>query len=303
MEAVKVFDCAEQSRENWLAARRGGIGGSDAAAVLGLSPWRSPLSVYLDKIGAAQDDKETIAMELGKELEPFLRRKFVAWMKKEEGHDIEVREEFAMLQHPDYPWMLGNIDGKFVHPGKGLCGLELKTANEFSRTDWEADGLPDAYYVQVQHYMAVTGLDTFYVGYLIGNRKFGAKEIPRNHEFIDVMTERLRIFWEDNVLKLVPPAPVGMASDFDALKALYPAEAQGKTVELHEYQDIYDEYKALAVEIKELEARQDAIKQVLQAAMGDAETALIGKKKATWKLVERKGYVVEPSISRQFRIW
>lgn len=302
MDAIKLVDTRTITREEWLNWRKKGIGGSDVSALLGLNPWRSPLALYYDKVGENEDEEESIAMELGKELEPFLRRKFEKWMLKNEGIAIEVEEEPFMMQHPEYEWALANIDGKFEHPEKGLCGLELKTTNEFARADWDEDALPDYYYTQIQWYMGVTGLKTFYVGYLIGNRKFDAKEVPRNDEVIEVILEKTKDFWNNHVLAKIPPAPIGLGSDTDTLKKLYPEE-DGQVVELHEYQDKRDKYKELMKQKAELEKEIEAIKQQFMAAMGESEVAIVGDRKVTWKTVSRKGFTVKPSSSRQLRIY
>ncbi|MFA7180828.1 MAG: YqaJ viral recombinase family protein [Bacteroidales bacterium] len=302
MDAIKLVDTRTITREEWLNWRKKGIGGSDVSALLGLNPWRSPLALYYDKIGENEDEEESIAMELGKELEPFLRQKFEGWMLKNEGHVIEVEEEPFMMQHPEYEWALANIDGKFEHPEKGLCGLELKTTNEFARSLWQDDELPSYYYVQTQWYMAVTGIEIFYIGYLIGNRKFDAKEIPRNDEVIQEMLGQAKDFWHDHVLAKAPPAPIGLSSDTDTLKKLYPEE-DGQVVELHEYQDKRDKYKELMKQKAELEKEIEAIKQQFMAAMGESEVAMVGDRKVTWKTVSRKGFTVKPSSSRQLRIY
>jgi putative phage-type endonuclease len=302
LDAIKLVDTRTITREEWLNWRKKGIGGSDVSALLGLNPWRSPLALYYDKIGENEDEEESIAMELGKELEPFLRQKFEGWMLKNEGHVIEVEEEPFMMQHPEYEWALANIDGKFEHPEKGLCGLELKTTNEFARSLWQDDELPSYYYVQTQWYMAVTGIEIFYIGYLIGNRKFDAKEIPRNDEVIQEMLGQAKDFWHDHVLAKAPPAPIGLSSDTDTLKKLYPEE-DGQVVELHEYQDKRDKYKELMKQKAELEKEIEAIKQQFMAAMGESEVAMVGDRKVTWKTVSRKGFTVKPSSSRQLRIY
>ena len=302
MNAIKLVDTRTITHEEWLTWRKKGIGGSDVSALLGLNPWRSPLALYYDKVGENEDEEESIAMQLGKELEPFLRQKFEKWMLKNEGLVIEVEEEPFMMQHPDFEWALANIDGKFEHSEKGLCGLELKATSEFNRANWIDDELPSFYYVQIQWYMGVTGIETFYVGYLIGNRKFDAKEIPRNDEVIEEMFRQAKDFWYDHVLAKIPPAPIGLGSDTDTLKKLYPEE-DGQAIELHEYQDKRDKYKELMKQKTEVEKEIEAIKQQFMAAMGDAELAMVGDRKVTWKTVSRKGFTVKPSSSRQLRIY
>ena len=239
-------------------------------------------------------------MELGRELEPFLRRKFARWLLEKEGYSVEIQQEPFMLQHPDCPFLLANLDGRFEHPELGPCGLELKTAGEFMRSAWDGEEIPDACYIQVQHYMAVTGLAHFYVAYLIGNREFGALPVPRNEAVIDELAPRLRDFWENFILAKVPPAPAGLTCDTEILKSLYPFE-EGYTVSLPDCQDKYDTYKALKQDEKRIQLELEAIRQHFMSAMGEAQAALVGRHKVTWKTVERRGYTVAPTSYRQFR--
>jgi len=304
--AEKIADIRDLSREEWLRERQKGIGGSDIPAILGISPWASPLSVYMEKttdIKEEASDLDNLQMEVGKELEGFLAKKFEAWLEREEGHKVEVVQEPHILQHPGYTWAMGNLDGVFEHPEKGLCGLELKTTNEFMRGEWEGDELPDTYYFQVQWYMFVTGLDTFYIAYLIGNRKFNAKEVPRNQEVIDVLYQKAEEFWNDHVLAQEPPAPIGTDADTEALKYLYPEEEKGEVVDLSDMQGLRDEYKEIMKEKKELDSKINEIKQRFMARMGEAETAYVGGKKVAWKTINRKGYTVEPKTYREMRIY
>jgi len=304
MHCIKLVDTREITREEWLSWRKKGIGGSDISSLLGLNPWRSPLALYYDKVSEDDEteEEESIAMELGKELEPFLREKFANWMLKNEFVAITVEEEPFMMQHPEHEWALANIDGKFIHPEKGLCGLELKTTNEFARKDWEDDELPIYYFLQIQWYMGVTGIQNFYVGYLIGNRKFDAKHIPRNDEVIEEIFKQAGDFWHNHVLAKIPPAPIGLDSDTDTLKKMYPFEDEN-TIELHDYQEKRDKYKELMGQRKELDQEIEAIKQEFMAAMGESEVAMVGDRKVIWKTINKKGFFVKPSSSRQLRIY
>lgn len=301
-EPIVLVDLTKVSEADWLLVRKNYIGASEVSAVLGVNQWKSPLSLYLEKIGAVDGPEENEHMEFGKQMEGPIREWFPKKFEKAEGVKIDVRSYPYMLGHPVHTFLAATPDGVMEHPEHGDGGIEIKTASEYMWRSWQDDELPDAYYVQVQAQMLVTGWNYVYIVALVG-KKLMWRLIPRNEEIIKIIIDRCFDFWHNHVLAKVPPAPLGLDSDFDALKALYPAEDPGKTVELHEKQELYDEYKDLAAQIKELTAKQDEIKQVFQAEMGDAETAFIGKKKATWKLQERKGYVVEPSVNRVFRIW
>ena len=297
---LQLADKREISREQWLELRRAGIGGSDAAAVLGLNPYASPLSVYMDKVQGARGE-QTLAMEVGSCLEPFLRKKFEERMKEEKGCEIHVQEVPCMLGNSHYPFMIANLDGQFTHPELGKCGLELKTTGGFNRSKWEKDHIPRHCYIQVQHYMAVTGLQHFYLGILIGNGIFSIKQVPRDQEIIQTIIKKQEHFWNNHVLARVPPDPSGLECDSGILKEMFP-EAQETTVELPHCQEIYHRYKDLKKKEKHLKQEMEHIRQQFMAEMKEAQVARVGGKKITWKVVEKKGYTVPPSAKRVLRI-
>lgn len=300
---LALADRREMSEEQWLLARKAGIGASDIAAILGLSKYASPLTVWMDKTSPEVDHESSLAAELGQELEPFIRRKFTKWMKTEEGLDITVEEMPYILQHPEHPFILANLDGAFWHPARELwCDLECKTAGEYVKADWDNGEMPDGYYAQVQQQLAVTGWELAYVPVLIGNRQFEVRVVPRNQDVINGLIAAAQTFWNDFVIPKVAPAPIGLAADTDALKLLYPSGGKDP-INLEHMADTYDELKALARVKKETEARQEQLKQLFMSEMGDAEVAVIGKGRVTWKMIERKAYSVEASSSRQFRVY
>ncbi len=300
---VALADRRELTEEQWLLARKTGIGGSDIAAIMGLSKYASPLTVYLDKTTDDTDRESSLAAELGLELEPFIARKFSGWMKEHEGAEIEVEGVPHILVHPEHDYFIANVDGALWHPGKSETGgFEAKTGGEFTRDDWKEGELPDAYYAQVQWYMGITDWPWFYIAGLIGNRTLEVRFIPRNDEVIGKLHAEAERFWFEHVIAKVPPAPIGLAADTDALKMLYP-EASDRIINCDHMADIYDELKALARVKKETKARQEQLQQIFMAEMGDAEIAVIGKGKCTWKVVEKKAYEVKASSSRQFRVY
>lgn len=302
---IKKFVCTEElSHDEWLRYRKRGIGGSDIGSILGLNPYRSALALYSEKIDEEiKPEDENIAAELGLELEPFLSRKFEKWIKKEEGLDIVLEREPFILQHPQFEYMLVNLDRKFIHPAKGYTPVELKTTSEFNRSNWEEDELPDSYYVQCQWQMLITGASQAYIAYLIGNRKFNAKVIIRNDEIIERLIEAAKNFWENHVIPKIPPAPDGSISSEEVLKKMFPKEEELKTINLSELEEDYKLYKECSQQQKLVESQMKAIKQKIMLLMGDAEIATIGDHKVTWKTISKEGYYVKPSTSRQLRIY
>lgn len=247
-----------QTRDDWVAARQGGIGGSDAAAILGLSPWRGPIDVYLDKVGKAVE-RTSPAMEWGQILEPVIRDYYA----RRENIEIATFENRIFI-HPRYDWMRASIDGYL--PGRRAV-LEIKTGRSADKDKWNP--IPPYYYAQVQHYLEVLGLDEAHVVALLDGSEFLTRLVRRDQAFIDRLVEAERRFWHEHVLRRMPPD----AKSYDEVCALYPSPESGKskTATADIIQELR-EYKQLQQQIKDLEKRADEIKGRVCAYLGDAES-------------------------------
>ncbi|MBQ7263846.1 MAG: YqaJ viral recombinase family protein [Synergistaceae bacterium] len=242
-------------RTAWLEERRKGIGGSDAAKVLGLSRWGGPLSVYLDKVEGPRDELTSEAAHFGTILEDVVAREF------SEREGLKVRRRNGIKASKARPFMLANVDREIV--GRN-AGLECKTANAFKADEWEGDSLPTEYYAQVQHYCAVMGWEGCWIACLIGGQKFVHKWVPRSERFIVDMIAIEERFWREHVVPRVPPAPC--ATDQLALpqreELMLPATlADIETAEA---------LAALREEMKALKAREDELTNALKARIGTA---------------------------------
>nr|WP_026678188.1 YqaJ viral recombinase family protein [Fictibacillus gelatini] len=266
------------SHEQWLQSRKKGIGGSDAAAILGLNKWKSPIAVYLDKIGQAPKEKEqSEAAYFGNVLEEVVAQEF----SKRTG--LKVRRRNAILQHPEYPWMLANVDRLIVGE---KAGLECKTASEYLKDEWKDDEIPASYLIQCQHYMAVTGYEAWWIAVLIGGNKFVYKKIERDEEIIKYLIEEEKIFWLNHVEKEIPPMFDGSDASSDLLKALYPEAKPETEIELPpDAETLISALDQVSAELKELEARKKEYENQLKAMMGDNEKAYAGERTITWKSI------------------
>lgn len=187
-------------REQWIEERRRGIGGSDAAKVMGLSRWGGPFTVYQDKVNGVRTPVDSEAVHFGNVLEDIVAQEFA----RREG--VKVRRRNSMTFSQEHPFMIANIDRELV--GEKV-GLECKTASAYKSGEWEGDELPDEYYVQVQHYCSVMDWEGCWIACLIGGQRFIYKYVPRNESFIGSMIRMERDFWEGHVLPQNPP-PIGM---------------------------------------------------------------------------------------------
>ena len=275
MKVTNVYaDTRMMSREEWLASRRNGIGGSDASAILGVNPYSSPLKVYLDKIGKSEDGETNEAMRQGTDLEQYVADRFV------EATGKKVRRCNKILQHPDYPWMLANIDRDIVGEN---AGLECKTTSPYSKFRFDEGEINPHYYWQCIHYMAVTGADRWYVSIVVLGRAHHVFCIERDEDAIASLIQAERDFWLNHVEPKVPPLPTGSETDDDAIRVLYPKGDQGDAFIALDYMDDVLNLRALKVKQRdEIQAEIDEIDQRLKMTMGSFERGITQNWTVRW---------------------
>jgi len=262
--------------DEWKTRRKRGIGGSDAAAALGLSRWKSPLRLYLEKIGEIEEEPDNEAMYWGRVLEDVVVKAF------EERTGKKTRRVNHMLIHPQHSFMLANIDRRIVGE-KAL--LEVKTTAQWNEEEWKGDEMPQEYIIQGQHYLAVTGYDKAYFAVLVGGRKLLIKELPRDEELIEMIIEGEKRFWE-HVEKRIPPELDGSPDAEKILNYLYPVAQEGTTIELPPTaENLVEEIRLLSQQIKELETLKKEKENKLKEMIGEAEKAYVGNYVITWKNV------------------
>lgn len=189
------------AHDDFLQARSTGIGGSDVAAILGLSKWKTPLQVYMEKRGELAPQPDNPAMRWGRYLEPIVRQAY----SDETGRAVLVPE--SMLRHPRHDWMIANIDG-FTEDCRGFEAKTSRSAEGWGEPG--TDAVPQPYLLQVQHYMAVTALPVFDVAVLIGGSDFRIYEVPADAELQEMLAEAEAEFWRA-VQRGEPPEPVTYA--------------------------------------------------------------------------------------------
>jgi len=265
------------SEQEWIGVRRKGIGGSEIAAIAGLSPFETPLSVYLRKIGELPDKEETEAMYWGSVLENVIAEEY-----KRRHPEVRVRRVNAVLQHPEVPYFLANIDREIRMKGAPPMLLEIKTTSAWLRGKWRED-IPDHVMCQVQWYMGICGYQTAVVAVLIGGQEYREFEVARDDEIIGYLQEIGRRFWEEHVIPRRAPAPE--AGDVDTVAAMYP-ESNGQEIDLTPLaQDVLREYdEARAIE-EAARQRRLAAEAKLKQLLGDHERALVGNRRVSWPTV------------------
>lgn len=269
MQTAKVFaDTRKMSREEWLEARRQGVGGSDASAILGINPYSSPLKVYLDKIGKGEEQETNEAMRQGTDLEQYVAERFTDETGK------KVKRCNKILQHPDYPFMLANVDRLIVGEN---AGLECKTTSPYSKFRFDEGEINPHYYWQSMHYMAVTGAEKWYVAILVLGKAFHVFEVARDEDAIGKLIVAEEQFW-NMVEQKTPPLPTGSEADDAAIDALYPQGMDGIPGEdVLELDGMEDTLNLRAMKVQERDALDEQIKQIdqeLKLTLGDFEKGM-----------------------------
>lgn len=269
--ALRLVDTASLSREDWLSVRKTGIGGSDAAAAVGLSPYMSPLELWMIKTGrdanlAKPDpDNTTDPVYWGTLLEPVVAASYT----KQTGR--RVRRINAVLRHPTITWMLANIDREVVG-APDVSILECKTAGEFGARLWR-DGVPEYVQLQVQHQLAVTGRHAADVAVLLCGQALEVHRVIRDDALIARLIELEAAFWHYVETDTPPPADGSESAD-RALRCLYPGT--GGAVDFSDDRTLSATFADLVTVRTEIESRQTIeaqLKQTLAQAMGEADRA------------------------------
>lgn len=194
--------------------RMSGIGGSEAGVIAGLSPYKSPATLYYEKTGDLPiEPLESEASEWGSRLEGVVAEAY----SDKTGRQIRMQPRRT---HPEHDWMNGNIDRQIIGDPRGPGILEIKTTNTFLLKDWE-NGPPDSAMLQLQHYLAVYGYSWGSIAVLIGGQNFRTFDIERDEGMIHFLIELEEAFWH-RVKTRNPPTLEWDANTADLMKRLYP---------------------------------------------------------------------------------
>lgn len=303
--ALRLAHTRTLDRGQWLEIRKGGIGSSDAAAAVGLNPYKSRLELWLEKTGRAAANDDHQGMDdprfWGTLLEPYVA---VAYQQKT---DHKVRKVNAVLQHPTFPFMLANIDREVVG-SPDVQILECKTAGEFGSRLWRG-GVPEYVELQVQHQLAVTGKEAADVAVLLCGQKLEVHRIERDEEVISRLVVLESQFWEYVITDTPPPAD-GSESAARALRHLY--QGNDTTLDFTGNAELGNAFDALAELDQEIatKAREaERMKQVIQQAMGDASKAAFLNGVVTFKRakdgarIDTKGLAAgHPDIAARYTV-
>ncbi len=282
------------SRDQWLAERRRGIGGTDISALLGLNPWKTPLDLWLDKTGRARDaGSNEEAMYWGSVLEDLVAKRYA------EVEGLRVQRVNRMLVLPETV-AIANIDRAVVNPeisgivrvkpdGHRLTTdriLECKTAHALAanRDDWGEPGtdqVPEHYWLQVQWYLGITGARVGDLAVLFGGQRHCIYTIEAEDDLFSDLVHEANAWWSEHIDTDTPPEP----STEDECRRLWRSHTAGKTRAVDV--TVFETARTLAglqAEIKRLKAQASEARAELMKAFVDAEAIEYqGRRLATWK--------------------
>lgn len=276
-----------------------GIGASEAAAVVGLSPWRTPLDVYLDKIGTAvaEEPHDSESMYWGRELEAVILRRYI----RDSGRDIDIVQK--TVRSAAHPFMVATPDGV------GADRLvEIKTAGIRQAREWGepgTDAVPMQYLIQVTHQMIVTGHQLADLAVLIGGNDYRVYSVVRDEELAGMLIEREHAFWQ-TVEARIPPEPTSLA----AAALRWPTDDGKSIAATPNVYEAWTHLKEAREQIKTIEADADALELAIKTCMADAAklTGPDGKPLCTWTTQTSRRFdgtrfkAAHPELYESFRI-
>jgi putative phage-type endonuclease len=278
------------TEEDWLRYRMRGIGGSEAAAVLGVSKWMSAFQLWAHKT-----KRVTLPppggpyIEWGNILEPVVREHY----QRHTHRKVWVDPDYTIYEDDEYPFILASLDGWVEDPVYGVGVLEIKTASAFVAREWD-DEPPLPYLIQGQHYLRVTGASFVTFAVLIGGNGFKTFDIQRDDDFIASMVSKEKIFWE-NVESDIQPVVDGHSSTVSVLGKLYEPELE-KEIDLptealawdEQRQGFSDRITRLQGEVKGLKEGKAQVENHIRLALGDATLGVLPGGSAAYSWVNQK---------------
>lgn len=270
------------SHEEWLQLRHQYIGGSDAAAVVGMNAYVSQYSLWAEKTGKIPGFSGNLATEVGTWLEEFIAQKFAL----ETGKKVRKRKQSFI--NSDFPFAIANIDREIVGED---AGLEIKSTDSVNIKKFKDGEYPANYYCQCVHYMAVTGKQRWYLAVLIGNKEFKWFTIERDEAEIAALMTAEGDFWE-LVKNDTPPAVDGTEATTETIKTIY-SESDDSICDLTAFSTDLRQYIELKNQIKDLESIADEIANKIKVFMAESANGFSDDCGVSWRTQTRRTFDLE----------
>ena len=261
------------NEDDWHELRAKRIGGSDIGAIIGVNPYKSIVDVYVDKTEGS-NFKGNELTHWGHMLEGTILKEF------SNKHKELIVYEVPYSVVNDF--LIANLDGALKDKETGDYGvLEIKTTSLWNKKDWEDDVIPQYYYAQVQHYLMLTGYKFAYVAVLIGGNEYKEFKVARSEEDIELIRNKSTEFYNENLLKKIPPMPDGSDAYMQHLKKKAMEIENNKIIELVGFEEKVEMLKNVTREKKELEKTENLLKEEIMLEMIREKTlkAVVGKSK------------------------
>ena len=218
-------------------------------------------------------------MRQGRDLEDYVAQRFT------EATGLKVRRANAIYQSEEHPLLLADFDRLIVGQ---KAGLECKTVSPFSADKWADGKIPTHYMAQVNHYLAVSGFDCWYIAALIFGKELVIHKITTDKEVLNNLIAKEEHFWKYNVMPEIPPVPTGSEGDTQQINQLYSADDRNKTADLNPIRDLLDKRQELSDQIEQLEQEKASIEQQVKLEMQDAAYGTAPGYKVSWVSSESK---------------
>lgn len=265
------------SNEEWLRMRKSGIGGSDAGAVCGLNPYSSEMKVFRDKTSDAIDVLENEAVRQGHDLEEYVARRFT------EATGLKVRRSNYMYRSKKHPFMIADVDRLVAGEH---AGLECKTVSAYNADKWAYGNIPLHYIMQCYHYMAVTGMKTWYIAAVILGRDFIYRKLVWEDNLINQLIMMEEDFWKNYVEKGAIPPPDGSKACDEVLEQYFHISRKSSSIELIGFDEKLNRREEILSDIEKLQEEQKRIEQEIKLYMQDNEVGISQNYRVTWSSVD-----------------
>lgn len=273
-----------QNREEWLRGRKHYLGGSDIAAILGLSSYKSAVDIYLEKTSDnINNDTTSQPARWGILLEDIIAKEY----SHITGIDIDIQEE--PIYHPEHSFLAANID-RWADNKSYI--LECKTANVIKAKEWGEEGtdqIPDSYLCQVAYYSAICSVPKVDIAVLLGGQDFRIYTYKKNEEFEEKLIKIAYSFWNNHILAKVPPT----AKSLHDISLLYPRSNGGSKKANIEIESKLQQLKLVREESKMLEDKVNKLKLEIQEYMRDYDVLVndSGEVVASWKNTSPRAFL------------
>ena len=270
---VRFLNTDKIDKETWLRARKKGITGTDAGAIAGMNPYKSSFSVYQEKVSEEVTEVEdNERMREGRDLEAYVAQRFT------EATGLKTRRALAVFQNEKHPVLLADYDRLIVGQ---RSGLECKTVSPYAAGQWANEKIPMHYLMQVQHYLAVSGYDYWYLAALIFGQELIIHKIPRDEELIRSLITIEERFWKENVEKKIPPEPDGSDDYTKMLERKYHSDRE-KEIQLFGFDSKLRRRDEIDELMERLTAEKTKIDQEIKSRMGEASYAKTDGYRISW---------------------